>query len=505
MAEPDLVRTGIKGLDQILGGGIPRGNITLVEGPIGAGKTLLGVEFIYRGATEFNEPGLIVVFEMSPTKLVRDTAQFGWDLDELSRQGKIRIVFTSRSVLQQELQQTDSLLLTEAVKMGARRVFIDSLTPLASEKTAGGEPADARETFHTLAQTLQREGLTAMLTAEVRRPEQTSTLPEEFVADTVILLRMEDMQRACSRSLEIAKSRGRDYQMGRHTFRIIDGKGIEVYRRVQAPRLERRISASEDGTRITTGVPGLDDLVNGGYFPGSTTLIVGVSGVGKSVMALQYIAEGARRNERSLMLTLDEAPAQVLRNARTIGLNLPEQIERGTIQIRYDPPQEMEVDSHAHQIEQMLDDFAPTRVVIDSLSTYASNLGTSFRIFRDFFYTLSAMMRERHIAAVYNHENPEMLGMSSMAGEFGMSSLVDNIILMNWIELGDEFRLGLTVAKMRANPTRRITHECEIINGRGMRVLPRALPAAAPIPFTGYNGLISRSPARRRKVRPPQE
>jgi circadian clock protein KaiC len=505
MAEPDLVKTGVKGLDPILGEGIPRGNIVLVEGPVGAGKTNLGLEFIYRGATEFDEPGLIVLFEVSPTKVVRDAAQFGWDFDALTRDGKVRIIFTSPAVLQQELQQVDSLLLSEAAKIGARRIFIDSLSPVVTEEPAGGSrPGGAREIFRVLAQTLQREALTAVLTAEVRQPEQTSTLPEEFVADTVIMLRTEDIQRACTRSLQVVKSRGRDFQMGRHTFRIVNGRGIEVYRRVQAPRPEARIVTSEAERRLTTGVPGLDDLVNGGYFPGSATLVVGVSGVGKSVMALQYIAEGARRNERSLMLTLDETVPQVLRNARTVGLNLAPEIERGMVRIHYAPPQELEIDSHFHQIEQMLDAFGPERVVIDSLSTYGSVLGTSFRIFRDFFFALTAMMKERHIAAVYNHENPEILGMTSMAGEFALSSLVDNILLMNWIELGDELRLGLTVAKMRANPTRRITHECDIIDGQGMRVLPRALPGRA-IPFTGYSGLISRAPLRRRRARPVQE
>src|SRR5262245_66364766 len=105
MAEADLVRTGLRGLDAILSGGIPRGNVILVEGPAGAGKTTLGLEFIYRGAAEFNEPGLIVLFEVSPFKVTRDAAHFGWDLPELERQGQIKIVFTSRSVLQQELQQ----------------------------------------------------------------------------------------------------------------------------------------------------------------------------------------------------------------------------------------------------------------------------------------------------------------------------------------------------------------------------------------------------------------
>src|SRR6266851_3815309 len=137
MADLDLVKTGIKGLDAILSGGIPRGNIIVVEGPAGSGKTTLGLEFIYRGITEFDEPGLLVLFEVSPVKVIRDAAQFGWDLSALERQGKIKIIFTTRSVLQQELQQADSLLLSEAAQIGARRMFIDSLPPLPGDGQNG--------------------------------------------------------------------------------------------------------------------------------------------------------------------------------------------------------------------------------------------------------------------------------------------------------------------------------------------------------------------------------
>jgi circadian clock protein KaiC len=288
--------------------------------------------------------------------------------------------------------------------------------------------------------------------------------------------------------------------MGRHAFRIVDGQGIEVYRRVQAPRpLSRdRAAAFDPTTRVSTGVPGLDELVNGGYFLGSTTGVAGMSGVGKSVMALHYIAEGARRGERSLMLSLDEQVPQLLRNAASVGIDLQPAIDRGIVRLYYDAPQEIEVDHHFHKIERIVEEFKPKRVVIDSLSTYGSSLGTQGRVFRDFFHALVALMKEHQIAAVYNHENPEMLGMSSMMGELAMSSLVDNIVLMNLIEIEDRLRLGLTVGKMRANPVDRVTHECEVVNGRGMRVLPRQLPAAAPRKgFSGYHGLISRSPERR--------
>ena len=167
------------------------------------------------------------------------------------------------------------------------------------------------------------------------------------------------------------------------------------------------------------------------------------------------------------------------------------------VRLEYEPPQEMEVDVHFHHIEELVKEFKPKRVVIDSLSTYGSNLGTRGRIFRDFFHALVALMKENQIAAVYNHENPEMLGMASMMGDFAMSSLVDNILLMNWIEMGDVFRLGLTVAKMRGNPNARGTNECEILNGLGLTVLPRQIPASLVRPFSSYLNLISRNPARR--------
>jgi circadian clock protein KaiC len=505
MAEPDLVKTGVAGLDAILGGGIPRGNVIVVEGPAGTGKTTMGMEFVYRGATKFNEPGLIVLFEVSPIKVIRDAAQFGWDLPELERQNKVKIIFTTRSVLQQELQQADSLLLAEAARIGARRMFIDALPPLTVDGNNGqnGPNGGAREMFHTLVQGLHRENLTAMLAVEApgrERDRRGSPPVEEFIADTLIVVRIEDVQRAANRSIEIVKSRGHDFQMGSHSFRIVDGLGLEVYRRVQAPRgTSREMAAAYDPTtRVPTGVPGLDDLVNGGYFLGSTTLIVGVSGVGKSVMALQFIAEGARRGERSLMLSLDETPAQIVRNAGTIGIDLDAGTRSGLVRVHYDSPQEIEIDRHFAHIEKLVEDFQPRRVVIDSLSTYGSTLGSSMRVFRDFFHAIVALMKEHQIAAVYNHENPEILGMSSMAGEYGMSSLVDNILLLNFIELGDTFRLGLTIGKMRANPVNRSTHECEIVEGKGMRVLERELPeAAGKTAFARYYSLISRAPERR--------
>src|SRR5439155_18213879 len=148
-----------------LSGGLLRGSVILVEGGAGTGKTTLGMEFIYRGAAEFNEPGLIVLFEVSPDKIIRDAALFGWDLPELERQGRLKIVFTTRQVFQQEIQQADSLLLEEAAAIGARRIFVDGLVRRAMGD--GDAEWNTPEAFHPLAQGRQRERLTAILGAEV--------------------------------------------------------------------------------------------------------------------------------------------------------------------------------------------------------------------------------------------------------------------------------------------------------------------------------------------------
>jgi circadian clock protein KaiC len=359
-----------------------------------------------------------------------------------------------------------------------------------------------REAFHILSEGLQRENLTAMVALEVSANEEArlmAAIAEEFVADSIILLRLESVDRAALRSLEVLKSRGHVYQMGRHTVRIADGQGLEVYRRVQAPRnVEREQAAAYDvSRRITSGIDGLDPLLGGGIWPGAAVLAVGVSGVGKSVMALQYIAEGARRGERGLMVTLDEPPAQVIRNAATIGIDLQDLIDRELVQLWYDSPQELEIDRHFARIEELVAERHPQRVVIDSLSTYGGSLGHRAQTFRDFLHACVGLMKQNQVTALYNHENPEMLGMHSMMGEMTVSSLVDTIILLNWVELGDTFRLALTVAKMRASTIVRQTHEYEIVNGQGMRVLSQPLDGVAPrLPFAAYLGLVSRAPER---------
>jgi circadian clock protein KaiC len=201
------------------------------------------------------------------------------------------------------------------------------------------------------------------------------------------------------------------------------------------------------------------------------------------------------------MVTLDETLPRIIRNAATIGIELQGEIDRGRLDVWYESPQELEIDRHFAELERRIARLTPRRVVIDSLAGYGSMVSPVAQL-RDFLHAIVALFRRRQITALFCHENPEMLGMSTMSGAMEVSSIVDNILLLNWVELGDTFRLGLTIAKARAMPTSRTTYECEIVDGRGLHVLPRAVPAPQ-LPFARYYGLLSRAPERRSSRRTP--
>ena len=240
MPKGNLIKTGIVGLDSILFGGIPRTNVILVQGVTGSGKTLMGLEFIYRGIVEYNEPGLVVVFETSPDKLVRDAAGFGWNLDEMQQQKKLQIIFTSPQVLDQELRSPDSLLLEAATELGAKRIFIDGVGLLVPALGGGdSERGGFRELLQQLMESLSRENLTAMLSLEVGNALTSVATVEasDFLADTVIQLGRERHGRRMRRSLEVLKSRGQDFEGGEHTLQITSGRGLEIsvaFRRLSA-------------------------------------------------------------------------------------------------------------------------------------------------------------------------------------------------------------------------------------------------------------------------------
>lgn len=501
MAERDLIQTGIYGLDTILLGGIIKGNVILVEGSVGTGKTLLGVEFIYRGITEHDEPGIIVVFETSPAKLIRDAAGFGWNLDELQQRNKLKIIFTSPKVLDQELRSPESLLMEAAAEIGAQRIFIDGISLLhtlsTGNGTSGNGPASYRELLQQFIGGLQRENLTTLLSHEILgHDEQSSALGvAEFLADTVIILKREEHHRSIHRSLEVMKSRGQDYEDGKHTLHITDGKGLEVFRRVQLRARGVPVQPTSE-KRSPIGCAPLDALIGGGIYDGSTTMVVGISGAGKTVLGVQLLLEGAvKQGRRGMLVSLDEHPAQILRNASTLGMNLKEQIDTGMIRVLYDSPQELEIDAHFDRIIRTIEAHKIERLLIDGMTSYSNALGDQ-GLYRDFIHSLVAYTKNKLLTTFFNYENPELFGLSNYMPDFAISSIVDNLILMNFVELGNSLRRAITVAKARGSEHEFVTREYTIGPG-GITLLPVVEGKALPVlPFQSYYGLLSRAPTR---------
>jgi circadian clock protein KaiC len=501
MSEETLVGTGIGGLDQILLGGIPRTNLILVQGETGAAKTLFGTEFIYQGIVKFDEPGMIVVFETSAHKLIRDASAMGWDLQELQTQRKLQIVFTSPDVFEQEMRSPDSLLLETAAEIGAQRIFIDGISLLAqlfhSVPSQAARQGTYRELLQQIIEALGREKLTAVLSHEVGTSVETQATLEaaSFLADTVIKLDRKTHNGRVHRSIEIIKSRGQDYDAGQHTLQIASGTGLQVFRRVQAPLRRNIAQPTSMARRSVIGVDALDDLIGGGIFDGSTTMVVGVSGVGKTVLGTQLLREGAlRQGQPGLLVSLDEHPAQIVRNAATLGLNLQEQVDSGIIQILFESPQELQIDVHFSKIVELVEKHKIKRLLIDGMTSYSTALG-DVALYRDFFHAIVAFSKSRLMSTFFNYENPEFLGLSTFMPDFPVSSIVDNIILLSLVELNNSLRRCITVVKARGSRHEFDSREYAIREG-GIHLLPVDPSSPVPLPFSDYSSILSRAPTR---------
>jgi circadian clock protein KaiC len=499
-----LIQTGIEGLDSILLGGIPTMNTILVQGVAGSGKTLLGMEIIYRGITQFNQAGMIVTFETSTEKLIRDAAALGWNLQELQDQKKLQMIFSTPAVLDEEVRSTDSLLFESARTMGAKRIFIDSiglLNRLNWEDQEGPviRGKSYRELLQQLIMGLQREGLFTILAHEMNTggDEPETLAAATFTADTVIQLTRIREDRRIRRGIEIIKSRGQDFDAGEHTLHIIANEGLKVFRRVQAPLRRDMAQPSSLAKRSLIGIESLDALMGGGLFDGSTTMVVGISGAGKSVLSTQILLEGAdKQGTRGLLVSLDEHPAQIIRNAQTLGLNLAATIDSGLVTILFESPQELDIDSHFARIVRTIEEQKIQRLVIDGMTSYSTNAGSKL-LYRDFFHALVAYSKFRLLTTFFNYENPEFLGLSSYMPDFPVSSVVDNLILLNLAEFGPMLRRFLTVVKSRGSKHESDSREY-VIGPGGFTIRPREENIEASLPASSYSSILSRAPTRLR-------
>ncbi len=493
------IQTGIAGLDEIFLGGVKANNIILLEGSSGSGKTTLGLEFIYRGAKDLKENGLIISFELSPQKLMRDAKGFGWDLATLQKKNKIKIIYTNPSVILQELQNPDGVLINEIRAIDAKRILIDGLTPLRIfGELVNGRPF--RDSLHLLVETLQRFGVTAMLTREL--PEGPThgnggLNHEQFVCDTIITLSNTTNQRNTHRFIEIKKSRGQDFISGQHTMRIESNRGICVYRRTQSrpKQYNDQLTSEKKGS---TGIPALDVIMGGGIYEGSTTLAVGISGSGKTVLGVQFLLEGAKHGKKGLHITLDEHPQQILRNAKSLGLSLDEQVNKGNILIHYESPLELEMDVHFEKIVTVIEANNIQRVVVDSLAAYES---TNPKEAQQFIYALTTYFKNKLITAYCNYESPELLGLSQISVDLKASAIVDNIVLLSYVEISTKLRRAILVPKVRGASIPQVTREF-FIEKNGIRIVEddrvqaKEYEEVPQLPLSSYYGILSRAPAR---------
>ncbi|MBB6135522.1 circadian clock protein KaiC [Massilia aurea] len=486
------MKTGIVGLDEILHGGIPRNNNLLVEGPPGAGKTTLGLGFIYRGAVDFDEPGAIVSFELDPAKLLRDAAGFDWDLQGMIDQGRIKIIQTSPAVLMSEFRSSDGAFSAALLAMGAKRLLIDGLTPL--RLYAEGNDIPFREDVHLLIEGLTRLGVTTMVTAEKDASLGGVLAHERFVFDTIISLTLEEARRRVHRRLTVAKSRGQDFIGGSHTMRIEAHQGVHVYRRAQSrPVISPDQPTSEE--RLSTGSPAIDKMMDGGIYKGSVTLVSGISGTGKTVLSVQFLSDAIKKGHKALLVSLDEHARQLMRNAKPLGFDLQALVDAGDLFIHYESPLELELDVHFDRIVKLVEKEGIDCVVFDSIAVYEM---TSRSEVADYLYALASFFKNRLATTLFNYESPELLGVSQISEELKGSHLVDNIILLNYVEISTVLRRALAVPKVRGSRNLQVTREYTIGVG-GLSLLDESdnnNQAVPQLPFSSYYGLLSRSPSR---------
>ncbi len=313
-------RTGIPGFDEITGGGLPAGRPTLVCGSAGAGKTLFAMEFLVRGATLYNEPGVFISFEETDEELARNVASLGFDLKQLAAEKKILLdyVFIERS----EIEETGEydleglfLRLGHAVdQLGAKRIVLDTLEALFS---ALPNEAIIRAELRRLFRWLKQKGLTAVITCERGEGTLTRYGLEEYVADCVILLDNRVQNQISTRRMRIVKYRGTSHGTNEYPF-LIDREGFSVL-----PITSLGLSHKASTERVSSGVARLDNMLGGdGFYRGSSILVSGTAGTGKSTLAAHFVEAACRRGDRALFFAFEESHDQIIRNMRSVGIDL---------------------------------------------------------------------------------------------------------------------------------------------------------------------------------------
>jgi circadian clock protein KaiC len=434
--------TGIHGLDEITGGGLPRGRPTLICGAAGCGKTLLAMQFLVGGATQYGEPGVFFAFEETAEELAKNVRSLGFDLDDLVAQNKLAVdhIRIERSEIEEagefDLEGLFIRLGLAIDSVGAKRVVLDTI-----ETLFGGFDNEAilRSELRRLFRWLKERGVTAVITAERGDGTLTRQGLEEYVSDCVILLDHRVTEQVSTRRLRIVKYRGTSHGTNEYPF-LIDEQGFSVL-----PLSSLGLDHSASSERVSTGIERLDDMLAGGVYRGSSVLLSGTAGTGKSSIAAHMADAACRRGERCLYYSFEESQAQILRNMRSIGLDLGPWIKKGLLKFFSTRPTLYGLEMHLATMHKHVRDFDPQLVVVDPISNFISS-GTTGEA-HAMLLRLVDFLKSRVTTAVF-------VSLVSGGGivestEQQVSSLIDTWILLRDIELGGERNRGLYVLKSR--------------------------------------------------------
>jgi circadian clock protein KaiC len=436
--------TGIKGLDEITGGGLPRGRSTLVSGGAGAGKTMFALEFLVRGATLYGEPGVFMSFEETVPDLTVNAASLGFDLDRLVADKQLFLdhVHVSRNEMTESGEyDLDGLFIriADAVqRVGAKRVVLDTLETLFGELH---NPGILRAEIRRLFGWLKDQGLTTVITAERDRPEKlTRHGIEEFVSDCVIVLDHRIREEISTRRLRIVKYRGSTHGTNEYPF-LIDESGISVL-----PISSLGLDHPAPDHRISTGIDRLDGMLGGkGFYRGSSILLSGTSGAGKTSVSAHFVDAACRRGERCLYFAFEESPSQIVRNMRSIGLDLDPWVRKGLLQFQAARPTYGGIEHHLLVTHRCVTGFQPTVVVVDPITNLlmVSTLGEV----RSMLTRMVDFLKTQEITAIFTSLTA---GSGTLeANEADVSSLMDSWVLLKTIEVGGELNRALYVLKSR--------------------------------------------------------
>jgi len=480
--ELEKLLTGIKGLDLIAYGGLPKGRATLVSGTAGSGKTILAAQFLAEGIKEAGEHGVFVTCEETPTDIRTNMLSLGWDVQQWEDEGKWAFVDASQCPGTEAIEGGPYDLgaflarIEHAIaKLGAARVSVDSLGAIFSRFSDAGT---VRRELLRIAVALKRLGVTAVMTAE--RTEEYGDITrcgvEEFVADNVILMRNVLDQEKRRRTIEVLKFRGTGHQNGEWPFTVLPGKGIVI---VPLSAIEAKRKSST--VRVTSGNAELDAMCNGGFFRDFIILVSGATGTGKTLIVTHFISGATATGERCLLYAFEENHEQLLRNASGWGVDLEKMEEAGNLRIVCAYPESAGLERHFLSIRDAVEEFKPTRVAVDSLSAL-EHVATD-KSFREFIVGLTSFIKQHGITGMFTSTTPMLMGGTS-ATEAHISTIADSIILLRYAEMLGEVRRGLTVLKMRGSSHDRNIREMQI-DGTGMHI---------GRPFQGVSGILSGRP-----------